>query len=421
MNRLAEVVCELPSFVSMITEVATKLGDHQSVLCLTGHSATPQSIVQRAQAHPSMKSRYPFEVDCVQGPPLIVLSETLGWDVERVLAGDSSTDVQSGVVYVSNFDDAAPDHRASWLLVMERWAARQQMAQTTGEQVLPSVLVATRGGSIEKLPSGQLHLSVVGCTAVLSSLELSLAIRLARDDADWMRATWRESVLPAVAGADVELANACWDECVGTPDDVAVACRNVALARKWRPGDVDRMIAALDAPRGASVQQVTQLSIPMRLAWAAGVVTYTPETGFERSAAASALLDKRADIERRVWRGQARLVLPLVDRIRFELCLKLDERLPPGWQLRPPPKDENDLEEVRADPLACEPAHIQHILREVSTLPKRQLESFRCVARRCKDVRNTLAHYRPIAFNDFKELLQAAQDGQLPVGIQSGA
>jgi hypothetical protein len=421
MSRLVECLQHLPSFIALVDNIAARLAEVRCVVCVVGCTFDPDLIVQAAANHFVLRDRYPFVVDASRaGTPARLLGEALGFDVEAILCGARITDVGGGVISVSNLDALAPEEQDLWAALVDRWGRRQQMARSAGEALLPSILLATTGRTLRKLPGEQVDVSVLGAVGTLTELELGLAVRLARDAADdWVTATWRENILPAVAGPDLEIADACWMPCIGSIADVTTACREIGVSRGWTAPAVAKALSALETPRAANVNSLSQLAAALRSAWTMGAVAFTPENGFEPSVAAYALLERQVEIERRVWRGQARLVLPLVDRIRFELCRALDDRLPSGWQLSPPPKDEDEFEEVRRDPLMCQPGHLVRLLWRTLTIPQRQREQFQRLAVRCRDVRNTIAHYRPISFGEFRELLLATREAGLQVGIQS--
>ena len=73
---------------------------------------------------------------------------------------------------------------------------------------------------------------------------------------------------------------------------------------------------------------------PWRSLWAEGGLQWSMEHGIEVHPSALACLGLTSDLSHRLWRGQARLLLPLLDELRLTICRRLTDRLGDGWAVR---------------------------------------------------------------------------------------
>jgi len=137
--------------------------------------------------------------------------------------------------------------------------------------------------------------------------------------------------------------------------------------------------------------------------WGKGALTCTPEYGVEPHTAALALLGMTGEVEQRLWRGQAPLLLPLLDSLRLGICRRFSRRYGPrwpvSWQLPPSPWE---AAEVRENPLACQWAHLEYLVKNCPAFEKeRRSLPFIGLAR---SIRNRLAHFRPVEFGSYAAL-----------------
>jgi hypothetical protein len=121
------------------------------------------------------------------------------------------------------------------------------------------------------------------------------------------------------------------------------------------------------------------------------------------------MLDEQDEIEHRLWRGQVTLLLPMVDSIRFALCERWTARFGDDWPSRwQPPLAEEEAKAVKHTPYASGWGHIKSLLLDRSIYElDRERTSLRQVSH-AHYVRNSLAHYRPVTFQDFEILWQTA-------------
>ena len=127
--------------------------------------------------------------------------------------------------------------------------------------------------------------------------------------------------------------------------------------------------------------------------WAQGWIVYTPEYGGEIHSALLALLGNEPEIVHRLWRAQAALLLPAVDSARLRVCEQLTQFYGETWTCWGNGWEQSLYPELGA---------IENAIRKG---PIRESEKHRWlkVVHPIRDVRNKVAHYQPILFNEFVE------------------
>ncbi|NLV21415.1 MAG: hypothetical protein GXY49_05460 [Syntrophomonadaceae bacterium] len=141
--------------------------------------------------------------------------------------------------------------------------------------------------------------------------------------------------------------------------------------------------------------------------WEKGILNGTPEDGILLSSAALAMLGRKHELEHRVWTGQARLLLPLLDEARRKSCLYLLEQFQ-DWSAYCKEQagiyGRGEADEIDDSGLA-EYATIEAFLNKRSwnnPRSKRLLDS----VHKLRSVRNQLAHYRSLSGEDFINTLK---------------
>lgn len=140
--------------------------------------------------------------------------------------------------------------------------------------------------------------------------------------------------------------------------------------------------------------------------WARGGLTYTPEHGLEVHPALLAYSGHTAEVEKRLWRGQAELLLPMLNEIRLRICTHLTEAYGSDWPFKwEEPAGAYELEQVKATPLAAELGYIFHLFVVAGKgHPLNTNSHLSNLVRDAKNVRNQVAHYKPVGYRDFERL-----------------
>jgi hypothetical protein len=145
--------------------------------------------------------------------------------------------------------------------------------------------------------------------------------------------------------------------------------------------------------------------VELRRFWANGLVNQTAEYGLEINTAALASIDRREAVAHRVWRGEAALLLPLLDALRLDLCTLLAKDFGPNWPEKLGwPQDQQEQTTVREDPYSAQWGYLSWLLR--SAPPLRKALRLAQLSSQAWWIRNELAHYRPVAFAPFRQLCE---------------
>ena len=291
--------------------------------------------------------------------------------------------------------------------LLNQWSSALRSWSTTRR---PPVFVAIVSGSVGAalLPSSEVGVSQIWWNSVHTPMDLRFVCRLESAAlGDALVGLWREALLPELAGTDLELADRLWDRLELDSHALRAELSAHAHTRGWTQAGLERVL-----PRSCSWRHGVHPVAPDRLpseqlaAWADGLLQWTLEHGLEVSAAGLALLDRSDRLKHRVWRGQAALLLPIVDAVRARVCRLMTIDHGPQWATRfVAPDDSSEKQNVEMDPLSCQLGHLCLVLQRV---PDRHL--LRPLLVHLRDIRNDLAHYRCVEFRDVEGIRQRATD-----------
>jgi hypothetical protein len=209
-----------------------------------------------------------------------------------------------------------------------------------------------------------------------------------------------------LAGSDLPLLQHLWECPEAGPAALLPLLRDFAAQQGWSQQQL-REWGAEPLRNGGNGHRGPSASPPksVQLLWANGSLSCTPEYGVELSAAALATLDREKEIWHRVWRGQAELLLPLLDQARLLLCDYLTERYGRDWPVKWYRPDRwEDEAAVRSNPLACQWGYLEWLIRNCSQL-RNERRWLSLITPAC-EVRNAMAHYEPVGYDKFDLVLR---------------
>lgn len=132
-------------------------------------------------------------------------------------------------------------------------------------------------------------------------------------------------------------------------------------------------------------------------------VRETEEHGIEIGSAACAVLGRREELAHRVWRGQSALLLPLLDGLRLHLCSVLSNEYGKAWPTKlGVPLDQSERQALEEDPFTAQWGYLSSLYRNAPALRGRT--QLRALTAQAWEIRNELAHYRPVPFAEFRRL-----------------
>lgn len=299
---------------------------------------------------------------------------------------------QRSVLWLQELDQLPPATKQEWMSFVASAARLDWPARTR-------LLLPMRRAPAADTDS---RLALLHLWSEVSRVELTLLCHEAGRDGDLLESLWREAILPEVCGGDLELVGALWHPVIESEQQTLAALSQVAQQRGWS----DQLRLEVTAARRL-VGQRSEILVPAhwRTLWEEGMAHGLRNDGMEVSAAALAWSRDEGDhreLRHRVWRGQARLVLPLLDDIRIRSCEAMTERHGRDWPTRFLQFEDAEAEErARKDPRSVDFGPLAKATRS----PFSKADRFRDVVSLGCFLRNELAHYRPITFQSFKRLV----------------
>jgi hypothetical protein len=321
------------------------------------------------------------------------------------------------VVNIIGVEDVAAERRREWGELLRQWSRAVHAALDRGLRP-PAVLCVTRieGRELEQFEPEN-HLKVHWWWSLPSGLEFRLLCRAAEPDGDDAVATqWREHLAMSLASADPEFLADIWPLLDRPKSELLGALRRYSAKRDWTAGGIRESLNGVASlgPSSGSLQMSSShiaLSEPppnLRQLWADGLVYHTREYGCELHASALAVIGATSALEQRLWRAQASMILPWLDSVRHHVCQHLADKLGRNWPTRwCRPESEEEFADVADNHLACQWGYLRHLL---ATCPQfRSQRRLLPLAKHARQLRNELAHNRPVELTDLNCFSQEYQ------------
>lgn len=423
----------------LTTVLVEELGQSRSVLVLLPECVEPSRLwtflrgrlreqmgVRRVSLADLEKAKFRdrSSTKCVSVVETAILAETVGarWknhDAPRTLQNLLECEGLPEVIGFDGWEQLSADAVGRWLEFMSAWAREAQRtlhySSTRPDErlrrtsaicaLVPAALV------LEQLPQSNVRLGIHWWWSIPSNLELRLLCRTQDSnelDGDEPHATaetaWREHLLPALAGCDLGLAGALWDVVCEGEEAINRTLHEWAYSRGWSP---DRLQSwgANDLLLGSPSQNGIGVRPPLiwGTLWAHGAMHRTHEHGLELNTAALQVLGHHEAVRHRIWRGQAALLMPLIDSVRMRLCRHMTKVYKRGWAIRwELPKEDRELVAIQESDYGCELGFLYHLLYTHSKDELKAQREWVPLIRLARDIRNDLAHYKSISFGEFK-------------------
>lgn len=122
------------------------------------------------------------------------------------------------------------------------------------------------------------------------------------------------------------------------------------------------------------------------------------------------------ELSHRVWRGQVRMLTPLIEEARIELCRQLTAELGDLWTEIEPPNDDRSVSLDGPHP-TTDWGHLLHVWRSRDVRYRRGLQGLLDPVITLRDSRNRLAHHRPLSRFEFTGTLRALWRVRIGLGL----
>ena len=414
MIDLEEISYSLPSTTALLDRIVISLGFGVVIVLLPDHLSRDmvgrliRNHIEKAFTISLCELSDPSEQD-----PLEACAESMGasWptprtrrSIENLLRCDNLPDL----LYVHRI---GPDS-AVWSEHIKKWAQEYVVLRTSGHTRLPALCVV---GKLKDfglhIPTNSESITRIWWWGTPSALEMRLACRIANEESGDgpLAGRWREHVLPSLVSSDVQLAEHLWSEVVGDIGSLVEGLKKfwASIEESITVSDCSALMEAIKNHQGA-LQGGQELPKCLQEYWAKGSLIYSPEYGLEAHPALLANCGQRSEVEKRIWRGEAELLLPILNELRLRVCNDLTERFGDEWPVKwVLPLFPQELEQVKETPLATELGHIDYLFRNTGAgHPLDSMRHLATIVRNARSIRNDIAHYKPVVYQDFKGLLE---------------
>ena len=356
-------------------------------------------------------------------PPLSFLSSTLGVQWPSVEMPRTCTNFFNishnlpDVILLEGLDMLPENLFANWLAFVEEWVQASHSMADRGHKPIALCMIMSAAPLLSHMPDTDIHLGIYWWWGFPSALEIRLICRLYSNNENWNNmARWREYLMPALVGSDISLVKNLWNDLNLNIESISERLISFGEQRgwdkealnSWGANDLNSTFSSMHAHFMVSPPEYLQ-----RL-WAHGALSWSQEYGIELHAAALAILERTEELKHRIWRGQAELLLPLIDQCRLSLCERLTHSYGRDWPVKwdkPKSKEENDA--VQKNPLACQLGYLEYLLKNYNHL--RSGKKWLPLVSIARGIRNKMAHYHPAAFGDFETLLRKVHEVELKI------
>lgn len=382
----------LPGPNRFISKAGNQLKDRFNIIFLIpgilDHSEFRQSLLNYLEIEMQM---YVQVVDLAYsngGSPFQLLKEVFpGLEKYRNIESSVQDLSLPDVIILDNFEGCSAKNRHEWLLAISRWADASSRCSGNHSIALIAKHQSTDG---VRWPDPEIKLVYQVWSGMPSSLDIKMLCRLRAEHQDG-ESQWRENILASLVGNDLGLVERLWD--VILEDDEAVfqclckyaqekgwnsECEGNKL-KNWRP-----MTPGSDVANKFDPETFRLLG--------QGITIFTPEFGEEIHSALVALLNRRNELNHRIWRAQANLLLPLIDDCRRRICDYMVRVYGEGWAILDGQQHQSPVE---WGTLKC---YIQGL--DWRSWEKQQWGSGVKLA---WTLRNALAHYEIISYRNYIE------------------
>lgn len=328
------------------------------------------------------------------------------------------------VIIIQGLDILTYDELRIWAKFIVDWSQAAKVCDAIGNYP-KALLFLTSCYDILKPIKTDVYLGVYWFWGYLSTQELQLLGRASALERgfSYEELLWVQSVIVELAGCDPELLLWAIDNRNVTLENYLDVLNKFAIRRGWSSKWLLENTKGINVPLSSENLQRPDPPIHLRLLWQQGIIEWDTDNGVVMHSAALALLQDTLELEHRIWRGQAKSLLPILDGRRLEVCRFLNRNFP-EWKRFCDEAGENNHESKLLlhgsyrEPTA-EYGTIIKFLTYIATGSSRKWRDYRNLrdSVHClRQARNYLAHYTPLEQKQFANVISQTTQIQSSVG-----
>ncbi len=414
---------QTPGALKFLDRIIEDIHNHRSVIVLLPASIDEQEFEMYFQERLRLGSYLTQEVvslpDLMSNRmPSALLGElfSVRWPeedcprtIEYLLAADNLPDL----IYLSRYNALSRRDKKKWNDFVLTWSQTVAGKGSNQISIRPAICLIVSGEDGVDLRVST-DLSIRTWFGFPSALEVQMVCRFQYEYSSRkgkVYGLWQENILPSLVGNDIHLLERLSPLLTGDYDSLLEELVSDARERGWNEG----VLKEAEIQKFNTNREKDQARSPEYLMkayphlWSAGLLMSTMEWGVELHVSAQALLKQKNQILHRIWRGQLPLILPIIDKLRRYICKDLTMQYGDSWPLLLP-EQVNGMYKQPEVPYACELGHLEVLFNSQLRKESRWIP----VIRIARKIRNDLAHYKPVLYEDFLSLIQEA--GKQKVG-----
>ena len=318
MIDLNKAMCRLPIMTNIIEGIVSDLMAGMSVVWVVPATASASDLAAEL-------------ADALTGLGIeVITGDSSGPDGD---GEDAADDEGFSHVTMEHLEGFAAEGMREALVARLEEQGRAATLRSSRTGVVSSAVVVSTDAAIGYHASGHEYISAHWYWGCLSTAEMSiLAHALSQGmSADPIHAAWAQSVVAELAGTDVALlAQICarWQPSFGEDELLGILSEYAARrgwTAEWLRIHTNGMQESFRPGR-----RIKPIYPPHNLAplFEAGVLEWQPDSGMSVHTAALAQTGDITEIRRRIWAGQAKYLMPVIDRERIETYQYLSQNAP---------------------------------------------------------------------------------------------